>query len=681
MSRLVALSLLALSGCGSKTAPTPVAEAPNPFAALEADMRATLNTEVSPCDDFYEYACGGWLASSAIPGDESRWSRGFSVVYERNEANIKKLIEEAAAAAEPTALEASVGAYFKACMDTDTLESRGGSPLAEVYASIEGIEDLSGIFRVTGEVQAHSTTPFFGLWIGQDFKDPNKVLLQFSQGGLGLPEKNFYVGERAKPEVLEAYVKHMAAMLTLSGMEAAEAEKVAPEILKLETSLAELAKERHELRDATKIYHPKDRAGLEEMSDKLDWKSFLEGLGYPDFNDFNVNTPEFFPGLATLLTETELGTLKAYLRWHVTHGMANRMSQDFVDENFAFYGTTLRGTAEQPERWKRCVRATGSSLGEEVGQLFIAEHFAGESKDVAMEMIMGIEAAFEEALPELEWMDETTRARAVEKARAIKNKIGYPDKWRDTSEVAMDAGKYFENTLALSQFDLKQSLDKVGNAPDPDEWHMSPQTVNAYYNPTQNEIAFPAGILQDPFFSASNPRAMNFGAMGTIMGHEISHGFDDSGRKFSATGTLEEWWEAEVSERFDERAECIVSQYGGYEPLPGKPLNGELTLGENIADNGGMKQSYRAYKKWIAANGAEPEVAGFSNEQLFFVGAAQSWCSLITPELQEQYLVTDPHSPAKFRVNGSVVNFPAFAEAFECPVGTPMNPENRCEVW
>jgi predicted metalloendopeptidase len=269
----------------------------------------------------------------------------------------------------------------------------------------------------------------------------------------------------------------------------------------------------------------------------------------------------------------------------------------------------------------------------------------------------------------------------VEKARAIKNKIGYPGKWRDTSSVTIAADDYFGNTIALNIYDLEYNLDKVGNPPDPDEWHMSPQTVNAYYNPTQNEIVFPAGILQDPFFSAENPRAMNFGAMGTIMGHEISHGFDDSGRKFSATGTLEEWWEPEVSERFDERAECLIEQYAGYEPLPGKPLNGKLTLGENIADNGGMKQSFRAYMQWVEENGAEPELAGFTNEQLFFVGAAQSWCSLITPELQEQFLVTDPHSPPKFRLNGSVINFLAFAEAFECQVGSPMNPEQRCEVW
>ena len=681
MNRISLIALLALTACGSKSAPTPAVAETNPYANVGQSIQETLNPEVSPCDDFYEYACGGWLAKTTIPETEARWSRGFSVVYERNEENIRLLIKEAAEAESPTPVQAMVGDYYNACMDTETIDANGLEPLREPLEWIDAIESLADVFRVSGQLQPYDMTPIFGLWVGQDYKNPDNVLMNLSQGGLGLPEKNFYVGDRAKPELLESYTQHVQKMLEMTGLDTAAAENEAKAIVAFETKLAEQAKERAELRDANKTYHPMNREGLQALNETLPWDAFFESIGRPEMDQFNVYTPGFFEALGGILEDTSIPTLQAYLRWHLAHGMANRLGQGFVDENFAFYGTALSGTKQQNERWKRCVRATSSYLGEEVGQLYVAKHFAGDSKEVALDMITRIEKSFEEALPELEWMDEVTRERAVGKARAIKNKIGYPDKWRELDGVTISADDYFGSTMSVNRYKFDYYLDKVGNPPDPDEWFMPPQVVNAYYNPAQNEIAFPAGILQDPFFSATNPRAMNFGSMGMVMGHEISHGFDDSGRRFSATGVLEEWWEPEVAARFEERAECIVEQYAGYEPLEGKPLNGRLTLGENIADNGGMKQSYYAYMKWLEDNGREPEVAGFTNEQLFFIGSAQSWCSLVTDELQEQYLVTDPHSPAKFRMNGSVVNFPAFAEAFECPVGSPMNPESRCEVW
>jgi predicted metalloendopeptidase len=425
-----------------------------------------------------------------------------------------------------------------------------------------------------------------------------------------------------------------------------------------------------------------DIAGVKKLAPGLDWDAFLQGLGYPGLVEINVFTPEFFSALEKTVQATPVETLQAYLKSDLARGAAPHLAKAWVDANFEFYGKALGGQEEIEPRWKRCVDATEAALGEAVGKLYVDKAFAGESKKVALEMIHDIENAFEKSLPSLAWMDDATRQRAVEKKNALGNKIGYPDKFRDYSKMKVVPGDYFGNLLAGVAFEFRRQGDQVGKAKDPMEWRMTPQQVNAYYTPLNNEIVFPAGILQPPFFNKDFPAAMNYGAIGMVVGHELSHGFDDQGRKFSPTGKLEEWWAPEVSKKFEERAKCIADQYSALEVEPGVKVNGQLTLGENIADVGGLKQAYSAYKTWEARHGGKgPTIGDLTPDQLFFVAHAQAWCSLQTPEFQRMQVTVDSHSPSKFRGSVPEMNNPAFAEAFACQAGTPMAPANRCEVW
>jgi predicted metalloendopeptidase len=450
-----------------------------------------------------------------------------------------------------------------------------------------------------------------------------------------------------------------------------------------ETELAKNSKPRAELRDPDKMYNRLDLGGVKTLTPKIDWDAYFKGLGHTDVIQINVATPDFFKGLEKVLGATDDATLQAYMRWKVLHDAAPALPKAFDEENFAFYGKTLQGQKEQQARWKRCVAQTDGALGEILGQEFIKKQFAGDSKKIARELIESIQNAFATNLPNLEWMDDTTRQRALGKKATLVNKIGYPDKWRDYSKLKLKKGDYFGNLVASAHFEFERQAAKVGKPVDKMEWGMTPPTVNAYYNPLNNEMAFPAGILQPPFFSKDFPTAMNFGGIGMVMGHELTHGFDDEGRKFDSTGKLTEWWEPSVSAQFEERAACIEKQYSAYEVQPGVHLNGKLTLGENIADNGGIKQAYTAYKTWEAANpGAEkPAVDGLTNDQLLFVAFAQTWCSLATPQIEQMLVTVDPHSPPKFRVIGPLVNADVFAKTFSCAEGTPMHPASSCEVW
>lgn len=649
-----------------------------------SEVLSSMDPQADPCVDFYRYACGGWLDATELPPDEARWARSFSVIRERNREAIREVLEDAKETPGPAGTDRHrIGNFYASCLNEESIEERGLEPLEDVLRSVDQGDDDAALLGLAGRLQRHDVEAFLGLRVMPDFQEPDLNLLGVSQGGLGLPDRDYYLSDDAKKqEVLAAYETHVAKMLELSGLVSEAAGAGAHAVVAFETKLAEASRPRAEMRNAETLYHRLDRKGLEELAPDLAWDAFFAGLGEPTLREINVVTPEFFEALETALAETELATLRTYLRWHVVNAHAELLPRRFADADFEFYGKTLQGQQQRPARWKECVDATEEALGEAVGKLYVEEMFPGDSKDVALTMIRDIETAFEHNLPQLAWMDDETRRRAVEKMEAIHNKIGYPDEWQDYSALHPTPDDYFGNSVAAVELESHRQLRKVGRPVDPSEWGMTPQTVNAYYNPLLNEIAFPAGILQPPFFHRDFAAAMNYGAVGTVMGHELTHGFDDQGRKFDPKGRLQEWWAPEVAERFEAQTRCVEDQYSGYEVEPGLNVQGDLTLGENIADIGGLKQSWEAYRRWKERlPGEAPTVPGLTDEQLFFVAYAQVWCAEMTPEVVRMRVTVDTHSPPQFRVIGPVSNHPAFGETFQCEPGTPMNPRDKCVVW
>jgi endothelin-converting enzyme/putative endopeptidase len=681
------LALLALSvGCDGDAE---VSEAPGGAASDRAPVSsehavgkqvvAALDQGSDPCVDFYQYACGGWLGETKLPADKPRYTRGFSTLADQNNEVLRKIMEESK---EGEGELAKVGAYYGACMDEGAIDGHGIEPLKPYLAKIDGIKDAKTMMRVTGEF--HGTIfsghgALFSYGRGPDLEDPEVYITHLGQGGTGLPDRSFYLEEAKKQQILPAYTAHVARMLTYLGKSPEDSAKAAEAIVAFETKLAEVQKPRDEMRDPTKLVNRWDRKGVAKKV-KLDWKGYFKALGHPKMSAINVTVPQFFEALPALLAETDASVLRDYMRWHLISSTASLLSKEIVEADFQFAGA-LTGTKELSPRWERCVGATNGALADAVGKGFVAETFAGDSKDVANTMIADVEAAFERGLPDLKWMDDTTRGKAVEKMNAVVNKVGYPDKWKDYEglEVGED---HFANVVAAREFEYQRELSKVGQKVDKAEWFWPASIVNAAYNPTTNEMMFPAGILQPPFFSRDFPTAMNYGAMGMVMGHELTHGFDDSGRKFDGTGRLTEWWAPEVAERFESEAQCIDDTYSQIEIQPGVKLNGKLTLGENIADFGGLKSAHGAYQHWVQEKGAEDAIVeGMSNEQLLFVAYAQGWCTLSSPEFDRLMATTDSHSPPKQRVNVTLSHFPGFWEAYGCGEGTAMHAEKVCSVW
>lgn len=650
---------------------------------IAADVAAAMDRSADPCSDFYRYACGGWLDSTELPADKDRWVRSFSVIDEANRELVREILEAAAADPGEDPVQRKIGAFYGSCMDEAGVEEVGAAPLAPWFEKIGAADDPAAVMTLAGEMHRAGVPAWFDVATIPDFQDPDLNIGWTFQGGLGMPDRDYYVSQDAKKqELLAAYERHVARMLGLLGEDGETATRHAAAIVALETDLAEASRPREQMRDFEKLYNKIDLAGLQELTPGLPWAAYFEGVRRPAVTDLSVAVPEFMTAMEKAVLETDEETRDAYLRWNVVNAMAPVLSTAFVDADFDFYGRTLRGTQENEPRWKRCVTATQRALGEVVGQAYVARRFAGSSKDVATTMIQDIEHAFEAGLPALAWMDDVTRGRAAEKVGTLINKIGYPDTWRDYSALEVVPGSYFANRVAANAFEFDYEAAKIGKPVDRAEWGMTPQQVNAYYNPLWNEIVFPAGILQPPFFHKDFPAAMNYGGIGGVIGHELTHGFDDQGRKFAPDGRLREWWEPEVAERFEERAQCVADFYSDFEVAPGAKVNGQLTLGENIADIGGVKESYAAYQAWKERNGTpEQLVEGLTDDQLFFVSWSQVWCALATEERERLQVTTDPHSPAKFRATAPLMLNPSFAEAFQCEPGTPMNPVERCEVW
>ena len=635
---------------------------------------SAMDLSADPCTDFYQYACGGWIASTPLPADKPTYTRSFSVIRDENLDLLREVLD--AAAANP---DDKLGAFWTACQDGAAIEAAGSKPLEPWLAKVDALKDRKAVPKLLGEMRAAGFGMLFDQWVDADAKEPTQAILQIAQGGLGLPEKSYYL-EEEHAEARQKYEQHIAKLFELSGSSPAAAAKSASAILAFETELAKVSWEPVKLRDATLTYNRLDRPGLDKATPSFSWSAYLAAQGRPEITAINVGTPPFFEGIEPLLKKTEVSVLRDYLRWQVISGSADELGKAFEDESFAFNRQYLMGQQEQEPRWKRCLNKVDFALGDLLAQEYVERAFAGDSKPVAVDMIRRIEESFEAGLPGLEWMDDATRAAAVEKARAIVNKIGYPDKWR-TYTFEVSRTDHYGNMQLAGANEAAFWLDKADKPVDKDTWYMTAPTVNAYYNPSQNEIVFPAGIMQPPFFSAEYPKAANFGAMGMVMGHEITHGFDDEGRKFDSVGRMVDWWSPEAVARFEERAQCVQDQYSAYEVQPSLFVNGELTMGENIADIGGTRIAFRAYQKWITDHGAEEPVGALDGDRQFFVSMAQAWCTVASPQIEQVRVRTDPHSPPRFRVNGPLVDLPEFAAAFSCADGTPMNPVEECEVW
>jgi putative endopeptidase len=681
---IVLLALAAPAWAEPTTAPSSGSSAPTLPSDYKESVLSAMDRSVDPCDDFYRYACGGWTDKTPLPADESEWVRSFSTIAEHNRQMINDLLEDASKDPGPAGTERQkIGDFYGTCMDEATIEKAGLDPLSSWLKEIGAVDSIDAVFAESGKLARVGAGPFLRIASNADFKSPDLEIAYLFQGGLGLPDRDYYVSDDPKKkEILADYGEFVTKMLGLAGESPGDAAADSKAIVALETELAKVSRDRVALRQVEKQYNRMDRVGLEKLTPTLPWNVYFSAAGHPELVAISVATPEFFAELAKIVAATPMPVLRAYLRWNLINGFADQLPTAFVDANFEFYGKTLSGQSEIEPRWKRCVRATNAALGEAIGKLYVEREFPGDSKQVALEMIHGIEGAFEANLSGLAWMDDATRRRAVEKARMIDNKIGYPDRWRDYSKLEIAHTGYLANAAAAAAFEYDRQRNKVGKPVDKKEWGLTPQEVNAYYNEHQNEIVFPAGVLQPPFFRRDYPAAMNFGAIGAAVGHELTHGFDDQGRKFDGTGQLREWWEPQVAEKFESAAKCVSDQFSTYEAEPGVKVNGELTLGENIADLGGVKEAYSAYKAWEKENGAPaPAVPGLTNDQLLFVSWAQVWCTKSSPEYLRQQVTTDFHSPNRIRAIAAPRNSAAFREAFGCKVGDAMAPADACTVW
>jgi putative endopeptidase len=636
-----------------------------------------MDAKANPCTDFYQFSCGGWLAKTDIPADESRWARSFNEMNKRNELELKRLLETAGSAPASTPAARAVGTYYAACMDETTADSLGSKPIAALLGRAAAVKDVAGVVRLTTELHKMGIWPIFDIEPMQDPSDATHWLAGLDQGGLGLPDRDYYLKDDADAQKLRSfYQEHVERMLALAGLTPARAKQGAAAVLRVETELAKVSKTRVERRDPKGMYNRTDLRRLGELMPAIDWKSYLDKLGVARAGDLNVTAPHFFEGAQQALKGIEPSAWQAYLQWHIVRSTAPLLSKPFVDEAFKLE-QALTGQAEQKARWRRCVGATDAALGDLLGQAYVETNFPGESKAAAVAMVKAISSAFGGELDRLDWMDATTRARAHAKLDAMAYLVGYPSKWK-TYDFAIDEKGYAQNALRARAFDLARELRKVGTTVDRDEWQLTPPTVNAYYDPQRNHMVFPAGILQPPMYDVKFSVPVNLGAIGMVVGHELTHGFDDQGAQYDAKGNLENWWEPNVNASFKQKTGCVASQYSGYEVQPGLKINGELTLGENIADLGGIKLAFAAYRA-MRHDATDRVIAdGYSEDQQFFLALGQAWCAKTRPEMERLRVKIDPHSPPRFRVQGPLANLPEFAEAFSC---TSPPAEQTCAVW
>jgi len=644
---------------------------------------SAIDKTADPCTDFYQYACGNWRKNNPIPSDQTRWGRFNELAEYNNYLTYSEL--KSAADAPKTPLQKKYGDYFAACMNVDLANNLGAKPIQPILTTIAGWKDRKKLATLFGTTEERYATGYmFGFGSGQDQKDSTKQIGEIDQAGLGLPDRDYYLNQDERSKKLrEQYLEHVTKMFVLAGDTQEQAAKEAKSVLDIETALAQASMSRVDRRTPSNLYHIQTIAELQTLTPDFDWKVYLAAKKQSSLKTLNVATPEFFKAMNQQIATADLDALKSYMRWHTIHHFAANLSEPFVTENFNFYMATLAGQKELAPRWKRCTAATDRALGEAVGQDWVAKNFPPAAKDNMEKLVKALETALADDIKNLDWMSDETKVEAKKKLDAFRDKIGYPDKWRDYSSVTIKRDDPVGNTQQVAAFNDRRDLGKIGKPVDEKEWHMTPPTVNAYYSPQMNDINFPAGILQPPFYDFKADTAVNFGGIGVVIGHEMTHGFDDQGSQFDPQGNVRMWWTAEDRKKFDERTDCEVKEYSRFEVAPGQNLNGKLTLGENTADNGGLRIAYKALMDTLAEKGASTttEVDGYTPSQRFFLGFGQVWCENITEQGARLRAKTDPHSSGRWRTNGSVQNFEEFGKAFGCKVGQPMMPVNACHVW
>lgn len=643
---------------------------------------SSIDQTAQACQDFNQFANGGWKAKNPVPAAYSRWGR-FELLEEQNQDVLHKILDGLIAKKRLTnSNEQKIADYYGSCMDEQKIEAEGIKPIEAELQRIAQINDLISLEDEIARLHTRRVPAVFGFGSAQDFKDSTQIIAQAVQGGLGLPDRDYYTSDDKKMKDTRAeYEKHVARTFELMGDSADRAAAEAATVLHIETKLAEKASTRIQRRNPEANYHPMLKHELIDLTPDFDWSRYFRNIGAPDIPKVNVGQPEFFKAADKLLTNTSIEDWKVYLRWHVVNAASSQLSSKFVQEGFNFGGKYLQGTTEMLPRWKRCTASTDRALGEALGQLYVARTFTPEAKLRAKTMVANLIAALREDLMTLDWMSAETRQKAIAKLEAYARKIGYPDKWRDYSLLQISRQAYYDNVAAAGAFEAKRNLAKIGKPVDKTEWGMSPPTVNAYYNPQFNEIVFPAGILQPPFYDPKADDAFNYGGIGAVIGHEMTHGFDDQGAQFDADGNLKMWWTPDDYKKFKERTNCVVRQFDGYVVEPGLNQKGQLVVGESVADLGGLTVAYAAYQRSLKSKPRPKNINGFTPEQRFFLGWAQVWAQNIRPEAARLRTATDPHPLGQFRVNGPLSNMPAFAQAYGCKAGDPMVRVERCEIW
>ncbi|HXQ97303.1 MAG TPA: M13 family metallopeptidase [Candidatus Limnocylindrales bacterium] len=665
-----------------KPATPPAAQTPSTeYHAFDvADMDRTCK----PCEDFYHFVNGGWMSRNPIPAAYPVWGR-INELNNHNQDVLRKILEEAAAnkTAVPGSIEQKIGDYYATCMDTAKIDGASLHHLDEEFARIAQVSDLASLQAEVAHLRSIGARPMFAFGSEQDFKDSSEQIGATNQGGLGLPDRDYYTKtDDASVKLRDGYSKHLAKMFTLMGDTAERSGTEAATVMAIETQLAKASRTRVELRDPESNYHRMSIDELGALTPHFNWPAFFTSIGFPGIRVVNASQPDYLKSLDAMLTSVSIEDWKTYLRWHLIHASAPYLSAPFVDENFDFFGKTLTGTTEQLPRWKRCVAATDRQLGEALGQKYVAVAFPPEAKARALEIVHNLIAALRDDLQTLPWMSQATRLQAMTKLNAFTLKIGYPDTWRDYSDFHVDRTSYVLNYFHGSRFDFRYDLAKIGKPVDHGEWIMTPPTVNAYYNPQLNEIVFPAGILQPPLFDAKADDALNYGAMGSVIGHEMTHGFDDQGRQFDATGNLRDWWTPEDAKNFQERALCVQKQFDTFVVSGDLHENGKLVLGESIGDLGGLAIAHAAFRKSQEGK-PQTSIDGFTPDQRFFMAFTRDWGENIRPEFEKLLTNTDVHPLPRFRAVAPLMNMPEFAKAFDCKAGDSLvrAEDQRCRIW
>ncbi len=679
----------------AQTAPpaAPLAAAVAPTAPeLRVFDPSLIDTTVDPCENFYRFSCNGWFKRNPLPADQAVYGR-FTELFELNRLHLRQILEEAASPAAArnanenprSANEQKIGDEYASCMDTAAVDKLGLAPLKPELDRIAALKTAAELPALLAHLHAIGVNAFFGVGSNQDFADSNAVIAFYGAGGLGLPERDYYTRTDAKSvELRQQYVAHVRTIFTLAGERDAQAAKDAKNVLALETRLAKASLTITELRDPQNLNHPTDVAGFSKELTHFSLGDYAAAAHAPASGKVNDVEPKFFAEFNAQVADTPMKQIRAYLRWHLLHAYAGgSLPESFDHETWNFYSHILNGAEKQQERWKRCTSRVDLELGEALGQVYVAKYFPPAEKQRTLEMTLAIEQAMDKDIDALDWMSAETKAKARDKLHAVMNKIGYPDKWRDYSKLEIVRGDALGNEMRAREFEHARDLAKIGKPVDKGEWMMTPPTVNAYYDPQMNNVNFPAGILQPPFFSGKEDDAANYGDMGSTIGHELTHGFDDQGRQFDKDGNLKEWWTKDDEQKFSDRADCMVRQYDAIEAVPGVHLNGKLTLGENLADLGGLWLAWLAWldKAETAHLDMNAKTDGYTPDQRFWIAYAQQWCTQTRPEQLRTQAQGDPHAPDEYRTNTVLTDLPEFAKSFSCRKTAAMVSPKPCRVW